>query len=466
MKCWNCHEENWHLFARDYIGWSDRDMGVCKTCGSVAFQVDPKEEDKVREYYRHNYRGSIGPTNLLTTGRKLNYFKNFIADWLEEREKQGKRLIVGDAGCATGYLVDFFRRRGHKATGSEWTPIMRRFAEHYYGIPTTEELMDKYKYDLIIMYHTFEHMIEPDKKLDRYVNMLSDDGYLVVSVPEWLNIVEEPGAGKVVGFSALFHKDHINVFSYKSLNRMFSNHGLVVEKEDRLTYGQTYLLRKAKPGEKVKDVELEPWEQVVEIIDKQKRAINFYLEALKGIDLNFRSALNSWQKFPDVYYDWVINSTQKKDRGRCAELLAEATEAMPGNVKIRIARAYFLYQNEDWAAALEDFDYIAKKKPNEDILMYKAMTLNNLGRGREAMGTFHDAALMNPNKWNEASVWMCKIAAGMPAWDEVAQQKLKEQMFQQADVTILPQDPLFQENGHTNGEMKRETVNEGQPATL
>lgn len=440
MKCWVCESDSWYLFSKEFTGWPESNLGICKECGAVAYQVDPASEEKIREYYRKEYRGNIGPTNLLTTSRKLNYMRSFIDEWITEREKSGKKLTVGDIGCATGYLVDWFRNRGHKATGSEWTITMRRFANNFYGIPITEDITEKHRYDLLTMYHTLEHFIEPDKKLAKYKSLLTEDGHMVISVPEWLNVLDEPGVGKVTEFKSLFHKDHINVFSDTSLKNVFKKVGLEIVKEDHITYGQTYLLKKCEPTtEYVK----QDWQKVKEIIEKQHKAIGFYQQALQGKEGAFRDAIETWQKFPDAYYDWILNSTQKKDRGRCAELIQEAVEAMPGYVKVHIMRGYFLYQNEQWQSALDDFNYLVKVKVNEDLLMYKGYCHYHLGQLGEAMSAFNSAATLNPQKWTEAMVWLCKCATEGKAWDEIAMEEVKNQLLKQANVKLEPKDPAF-----------------------
>ena len=45
--------------------------------------------------------------------------------------------------------------------------------------------------DFISMYHTFEHFMEPNKKLELYVSLLKDDGVMLISTPEWLNLLDE-----------------------------------------------------------------------------------------------------------------------------------------------------------------------------------------------------------------------------------------------------------------------------------
>lgn len=476
MNCYVCDKNEWHMLSKEFMGWTDREFGICKGCGNAAFHVELAEEEKIKDYYRKQYRGSIGPNNLITTSRKLNYVKNFIGEFLIVAETKNTPLIIADVGCSTGYLVDWFRRRGHKATGCEWTPMMRRFAEHFYGFPATEELTPTHKYDLIIMYHTFEHMIRPDQKLERYLGMLAEGGRLMISTPEWMNIIDQSGASKVESFRDLFHKDHINVFSRNSLKRLFKKFDLFIEKQDYITYGQTYLVRKRKDGEPEIEVEDERWEDVLKIVEAQKRAIEKYREALRGNkDYLFREALNEYPKFPDCYYDWVLNSTQKKDRGRCAELILEAMKLMPGDVKLHIIRAYFLYQNQEWTGALEDFNYIAHTKVNEDILMYRGYCLHHLGRINEAMTSFNEAALLNPQKWTEAMVWMCKAASESKSWDEVAAEKMKEKLFNEAKVQMIPKDPMFANDlppmnsngGNSNGTGPRpneKQENEANPA--
>lgn len=458
MICFGCEKDNWHLFPFEFTGWKERQLGVCKECGTIAYQIDPTEEQKVKDYYRKEYRGQIGPSNLQTTSRKLNYIKNFIEPWLIEQEKAGRKLIVGDVGCATGYIPNWFRQRGHKATGSEWTVTMRRFAEHFYGLPVTEELPTKHKYDLIVMYHVFEHLVEPNKKLARYVDMIADDGHLLIATPEWLNILDESGVGRITTFQNLYHKDHINVFTYESLNRLFSQAGLVVEYSDRLVYGQSYLLRKAKPGETVPMYPSQDWKEIVRQLERNKKAIELFREASSsaGKEMKFREALNVWPKFPDAYYDWVLNSQQKKDRGKAAELIDECMKLMPKYPKLHIIRAYFLYQNQEYAGALEDFEYLSKTKVNADILMFKGYCQRHLGLMREAMQSFQEASILDPLKWGEAMVWLCKTATDMPHWEEVATQKIKDQLFKQAEVEISPNDPVFETNG--NGQQKQEAL--------
>jgi hypothetical protein len=45
-------------------------------------------------------------------------------------------------------------------------------------------------------------------------------------------------------------------------------------------------------------------------------------------------------------------------------------------------------------------------------------------------------------------VWLCKVATDTPHWEEVATQKIKDQLFNQNQIKIEPKDPVFEENGN------------------
>jgi len=454
MRCFICDQENHFSFGKLN---PERELLICKNCGNIAYHVTKEDEEKIKHYYDKEYRGQIGVQNLTTTTRKLNFVKMFLLPWFSDKEKFDEKtgglishpLVIGDVGCATGYLVDWFRRRGHKATGSEWTTTMRRFAEHFYGIPVTQELTPKHKYDLLTMYHTLEHMVEPDKKLEKYKSLLADDGTMMISVPEWLDVLYEPGMGHVSSFLNVFHKDHIDVFTRRSFENLLGKVGLTIEHEERDVYGQDYLVKKGK----VSPILKENWEEQRDKIMKIKNAIELYKQE------KYRDAVTLWPKFPAAYMDWIFNSSVRKDPGKQKDLFVEAMKIMPDNIMLINGLAQWHYQRAEYEKALEFYTWIEKRKVNEDVLMFKGYCLFHLGKFTESMVAFHDSCSMSPVKWQEAMTWVCKASTEMPCWEEKAEKQLKDKLFEKAKPQIEPLDPLFEEfetNGGPSGEPKKE----------
>lgn len=435
MKCYICDvEEGWKSMGAIN---PERELLVCKTCGNIAYRVDAAKDEAMRDYYRKDYRKAPTFMNIITTTNKLNYVKLFLREFLGT--KREAPMIVGDVGCATGYLPNFFRQIGHRATGSEYTVTFRRFAEHYYGIPITEELTPKHKYNLITMYHVLEHIVQPDEKLAHYVSLLADGGHMMIATPEWLDTLEEAsGAGIEAGFSHLFHKDHINVFTRQSLQNLFSKVGLEIVKEDHIQYGQTYLLKKADPAKTADKITYEVPDKQVEKILKTHEAIRMYNSR------DYEAALKVWPKFPEAYLALALR-VHGKAPDHQAEIFNTAVGACPGNTRILAALGLWFYQNGRHEDALKVFTDLQNVKPNADVFVYMGYCYSALGKRRDAMASFAVAMEMNPLKWQECMNWTCSEAVATPAWDERAEVEIKEQMFTAArkagKVTISPKDP-------------------------
>jgi 2-polyprenyl-3-methyl-5-hydroxy-6-metoxy-1,4-benzoquinol methylase len=426
MICYVCDADSWHSLGDINKA---RELRVCKSCGSAAYRVEPEEELKMRDFYRREYRPDPTIANLITTTHKQNYIKLFLTDFLKDKAN----LTVADIGCATGYLVSFFRNLGHRATGCEYTITYRRFAEHFYGIPVTEDLEKKHKYDLLSLYHVLEHMILPDKKLAEYTACLKDDGHFFVSTPEWLDTLEESSGGNIISFEHLFHKDHINVFTKTSLQNLFRRSALEVVKEDHVQYGQTYLLKRGE----ARGIVSENWETIAKQITDSKAAIDLFLAK------KYADALTVWPKFPEAWMR-VIFEDAMKDPDRQAATFEEAFKVLPDNNRLRLAYATWLYMRQDYERALPAFDAIMKVRPNEDVLMHMGWCFTHLGKGREAARCYLAASIMNPMKWAEAMDLACKATSSLKTWDELAVEKFKEELYAKSGAAPALRDPVME----------------------
>lgn len=430
MTCYSCEAQDWESFGEIH---PEGELLCCKACGALAYRVDPAKEEETKEYYRKFYRPAPNVMNLITTAHKRAYIEAFLTDFL--KAAGDKRLVCGDVGCATGYIPHWLRSRGHKATGCELTMTYRRFSEHFYSVPVTEELDPKHKYDLITIYHVLEHLIEPDKKLAHYASLLAEGGRILVSVPEWLRNVEEGSGAQISGFNTLFHKDHINVFTEKSLKNLFSRAGLKIEKEDHVVYGQTYLLSRAEPGAAL---HRDDYKAVMEHVRLQKQAIELFMQN------KCKEAIALYPKFPDAWIR-LIHGDSMKDRTKQADLFNEAMKVLPENAKLKLSFATWLYMGEELAQALACFDELLAIKPNEDLYIFRGWALAKLGRRDAAMESFNQAAVMNPMKWAEAMNAIAKCAVEIPCWEERAIEEAKHAIFAKSGIKPILTDPAMKD---------------------
>lgn len=433
MRCYVCEATNWRRPVIQVEGkarpiHTEGTVQICNSCGNACFEVDVSKEESIKDYYRKEYRPQPNLTNIITTTHKQNYIRVFLYDLLKKAGQEGKQMVVGDVGAATGYLCNFFAKLGHKVTGCELTLTYRRMSEHYYGIPLTEELEPKHRYDLITVYHVLEHLFEPDKKLAHYASLLAPGGKIMVATPQWFETLEEASGPTVSSFDHLFHKNHVNLFSKTSIQNVFRKCGLRVVKEDFAQYGQTYLLEKAEtPVDLTKPdtwLTREDPGEVERNMLMQFHAINLFAAG------KYREAYEAYANFPDAWLAFIFNKCTK-DLVKQTDTFTEAEKVIGGNFKFILARAQWYYQQGRLAEAIRDFQKVLQVKPNEDTLMFLGYALAQAGRPQEAIQAMQNAAAMHPGKWQEAHTWILSQVSQMPTWDERAQAEMQMALARQ-----------------------------------
>lgn len=446
MVCYICDAENWHSMDDGGVKFnSQRELRVCKGCGNIAFRVEPEDEVKVLDYYRKSYRPAPNHTNLITTTRKLNYMMtpHMLGGFLDGK----KGLVCGDIGSAIGYLPAQLRRMGHRATGSELTVTYRRMSEHFYGIPLTEEIEPKHRYDLLIMYHVLEHLIVPDKKLEKYVPLLKEDGRFFIATPEWLDALDQWSGEGIQGVEHHFHKDHINVFTRQSILNLFHKSGLVPETEDHITYGQTYMLRRVKSGEQAPAMVAEDWRGQVDKLKRAREGLALFMKR------DFEKARELFPKFPEAWINLIMGVYGKdpiKQRDMWDELLA----LCPSNFRVRQIYAVWCYQHTKYDEALKNLQWVMQYRPNEDSLYRIGETLQAMGRLKDSIPYYQKVSELNPTMWAECMNNICHAASKLPAWDERAAEEIKAALYakHKAEFTVAPTDPVMEaSNGNGTG---------------
>lgn len=399
---------------------------MCKSCGSLCHDVNPAREADILEFYRNTYRVVPNHKNLITTTNKLQYIFKFLNEFL--KDKKGLQCL--DIGAATGYLCNALRMRGHKVSGTEYTTGFRRTSEHFYGIPLSEEVDITKKYDLITMYHVFEHMVEPDKKLEKYVNLLNKDARMFVGTPYWMDTLELQSGENMIGghwanaqvlFDHLFHPNHINLFSQQALQNIFKKTGLTIIKEYFQGYGQEYLL---KLGEK-KSIEPEDYQRIEDTILRQKQALVFFLKN------QFQDAVNVYGDFPEAHA-MLIFKVYGKDPDRQEDMLKELSPKMANHTRILTSKAIWLMQYEKYDQSISVLQQTMSIRPNVELLKLFGEIFEIQGKHKDAMQAYAKRAELHPYAWVESYDAILRNASKIPTWDEAAKQKAKDEIFDKA----------------------------------
>ena len=156
----------------------------------LATHPRPDEGDMDRYYESEDY--------ISHTDTKRNWFEklyhrvrtinlNRKLKLIDSLSTKSKRLL--DVGCGTGDFICLANNKGWTVAGLEPNEQARNIAKSKNGdvvFDATEwENLSDQKYDIISLWHVLEHLPDPTEALKKYFEILAEDGYLILAVPNF-----------------------------------------------------------------------------------------------------------------------------------------------------------------------------------------------------------------------------------------------------------------------------------------
>lgn len=211
MKCTACGSPFFTLGKNNGV-----EILKCSKCG---FGIT---KDFVKPDYAHYHRDQIYEQN---ENQFKNIFKRIVKDVLRYK-KSGKAL---DVGSSTGILLSLFEQRGWEVQGIEPSEEASSNADRL-GIPTINNSFEKANlnldsFDVIVVDHVLEHMMDLDEVLGKVSRILKNDGVLVVNVPNFGSLSARLNG---VSWEYVLPQEHLWHFTYQSLETLLKKHGFKV----------------------------------------------------------------------------------------------------------------------------------------------------------------------------------------------------------------------------------------------
>lgn len=142
--------------------------------------------------------------------------------------KHGKIL---DVGCGIGWVVDEAINRGFQAVGidscREYVEEGKKKLKVDLRVSPLEKFRGREKYDIVILKHVLEHIIDPKKFLTKVSTLLTARGYLIVSCPNINSLMARIFLEKWYGLVPMEHRWH---YTKNNLPKLLVKNGFVVEK--------------------------------------------------------------------------------------------------------------------------------------------------------------------------------------------------------------------------------------------
>ncbi len=167
---------------------------VCLNCGTLRANPIPPDEITNKFYSQNLYQKIYSPLDIEAHFKERIKVRKNIKDsiFLKHTEpflSKGKLSKILEIGCGGGWNLYVFREAGYsKVVGYEPGSITRNIGVRELGLDLREGFIDDAlesaeKYDLIILNHVIEHLIDPINVLNKLKNLLTDEGILYLGLP-------------------------------------------------------------------------------------------------------------------------------------------------------------------------------------------------------------------------------------------------------------------------------------------
>jgi SAM-dependent methyltransferase len=135
----------------------------------------------------------------------------------------GKAL---DIGCSTAVLLSQLQNNGWSVLGLDPSDKCIQISKQKLNVDvikgffSVELLKKESPFDLIVLSHVLEHLVNPNVVIDEIRELLSDDGLLYIEVP---NLMKPDETKCYFGF------EHVNFFTPVSLTNLIQQNGFFVD---------------------------------------------------------------------------------------------------------------------------------------------------------------------------------------------------------------------------------------------
>ena len=212
--------------AADYVSGDGFRIVQCRACG-LSFTSPVPAPETLGRYYPEEYYGSLeGPRFPPIVERIQDFlYRGRVRRVERALGSRGGRVL--DFGCGKGFLLRAFRQRGWQVDGVELSEQSARHGREVLGLsvqvgPIAGLPFPEETFDVVVLWHVFEHLPDPGEVLDGLKRLLRPGGILAIGVPNFGSL--EARASK----AGWFHLDvprHLVHFSPGTLAAMVRKAG-------------------------------------------------------------------------------------------------------------------------------------------------------------------------------------------------------------------------------------------------
>ena len=220
MKCYLCKSKN--NFRRPGSVRDNKKLKIleCNDCGLV--YLSSTKHIKKLHYENSGLHNGEKPNvnswlelNRVDDVRRYNFLKKRVVN---------KKIL--DFGCGAGGFLELVSKRAKKANGIEIEKAMQQsYINRNLNVFSSykQALQSSKKWNILTAFHVVEHLLDPIKILSKLSELLTDDGEMIIEVPNsedaLLTLYENKAFQNFTYWSQhlyLFNKDNLKELAKKA----------------------------------------------------------------------------------------------------------------------------------------------------------------------------------------------------------------------------------------------------------
>ncbi|MFH2138271.1 MAG: class I SAM-dependent methyltransferase [Candidatus Omnitrophota bacterium] len=221
------------IHGRQVLSEDEFNIFQCDVC-NVAFTAVNISADYYKKYYREDYY--LPPNSNRLVAGCLSFLQEFSFKKrlkLIERYNSSKGKRILEIGCARGeflnFLPDCYVKSGVEINESGYNFVKENYKNiNVYNVRINDqdfEAQELGKFDVIIMWHVFEHINDPVVFAGNLSKLLAEDGVLIFDIPN------RNSFGFHLTQKWWFHLDaprHLFHYDYKSMDNLMQKSKLKI----------------------------------------------------------------------------------------------------------------------------------------------------------------------------------------------------------------------------------------------
>ncbi|MFN4299036.1 MAG: class I SAM-dependent methyltransferase [Thermaurantimonas sp.] len=249
VSCIVCNSDQWIERKEHPKAWRTTNevfsLFECTSCGLIRTEPVVSKE-QIGLYYnfsQYDSHKNSGSKSLFDLIYKLIQILNHRSKWNALRSvlnQYTSNLSILDYGCGNGAFLEFVIDKFQKVQGVEFAPHMIEYckAKGLDVLSESEFYLIAHSYDVVTLFHVFEHLYEPEKYLKYFNRHLKKNGILLLAVPNPETFDAKYYNSDWVAWDVPIHLHH---FKEQTIIRLVERYGFKFKKKKPMFFDAFYV---------------------------------------------------------------------------------------------------------------------------------------------------------------------------------------------------------------------------------